>query len=92
MGFLNIILLILKYGPALFELIKSAIELIRWLRSNDEEAAQLVEAEVSLDEMAKRCKKSKDSTELKMFVENLKARKEQVIAKKAAAEAALKGL
>ena len=92
MGFLNIILLILKYGPAVFELIKKAIELIRWLRDNDEEATKLAEAEVSVTEMAKRCKKAKDNTELKTFVENLEARKEQVLAKKKEAELALKGL
>jgi predicted RecB family endonuclease len=91
MGFLNIILLIIKYGPAVFELVKKAIELIRWLRDNDEEA-QLAEAEVSVTEMAKRCKKAKDNTELKTFVGNLEARKEQVLTKKKEAEAALKGL
>ncbi len=92
MGFWNIILLIIKYGPAVFELIKKAIELIRWLRDNDEEATQLAEAEVSVAEIAKRCKQAKDNTELKTFVDNLEARKEHVLAKKKEAEAALKGL
>jgi hypothetical protein len=92
MGFLNIILLIIKYGPAVFELIKKAIELIRWLRDNEDEASHLVNAESSVEEIAKRCKKSKDNSELKEFVDSLEARKEQVLAKKAEAEAALKGL
>ena len=81
MGFLNIILLIIKYGPAIFNLIKAAIELIRWLRENDDEVKTLA-TEMCVEEIAKRCKKSKDMTELQTLVDNLKVRKEQVRAKK----------
>lgn len=96
MGFFSILLIILKYGPAVFNLIKAAIELIRWLRNNDEEYslkfADEAPIEADLKSMAKRCKKSKDLSELQNYVDNLKARKEQVIVKKMEAEQSLKGL
>jgi len=79
MGFLNIILLIIKYGPAVFELIKKAIELIGWLRENNGE--KLAEAEVSLKGMAARGKKAKDYSELKDYIAELERKKAEVEAR-----------
>ena len=79
MGFLNVFLLILKYGPAVFELIKQAVELIRWLRENNDE--KLAEAEVSLKGMAARGKKAKDYSELKGYIAELERKKSEVEAR-----------
>ena len=96
MGFFSILLMIIKYGPAVFNLIRTAIELIRWLRSNDEESSLKFADEAPIAEdlktMAKRSKKSKDLSELKNYVDSLKARKDKVMARKMEAEAQLKGL
>jgi|688.fasta_scaffold587173_2 hypothetical protein len=81
MNFISILLFLLKYGPAIFEFIKAAIDLIKWLRKNDDQAAvSMTEASVKqeLNEIAKRCKKSKDMTELREYVANLQARKEEI--------------
>jgi len=79
MGFLNILLLIIKYGPAVFELIKKAIELIRWLRENNDE--KLAEAEVSVNSMAARGKKAKNYSELKDYIADLERKKAEVEAR-----------
>ena len=79
MGFLNIILLIIKYGPAVFELIKKAIELIRWLRENNDE--KLASAEVMVKIMAARGKKVKDYSELKAYIAELERKKAEVEAR-----------
>jgi hypothetical protein len=88
MNFISILLFLLKYGPAIFEFIKSAIDLIKWLRKNDEQAAvSMTEASVKqeLNEIAKRCKKSKDLTELRLYVKELENRKAEVERRQAGA-------
>ena len=87
MGFWSIILLILKYGPAVFELIMKAIELIRWLRNNDNDEAIVSlgddkKVAADLKEMARRCREAGDYKELYELVDTLKARKETVLARK----------
>jgi len=79
MGFLNILILIIKYGPAVFELIKKAVELIGWLRENNDE--KLTAAEVSLNAMAARGKKAKDYSELKDYIAELERKKAEVEAR-----------
>lgn len=85
MSFISIILFLIKYGPAIVELIKAAIDLIKWLRKNDEERVEFAdEASVKsrLEGMAKRCKQKKDTQELRDYVEKLRARKAEVERKK----------
>jgi len=96
MNFISIILFFIKYGPMFFEFIMKAIELIRWLRKNDDEAkvrfASSESVKSELDGIAKRCKKSKDMSEIKDYIAGLEARKAEVIEKKKKAEADLAGL
>jgi len=79
MGFISILMFLIKYGPAILNLIKTAITLIRWLRENDEQAAvQFADSatiEVNLNGMAQRCKKRGDNTELHAYVLELQTRK-----------------
>jgi hypothetical protein len=85
MSFMSILLFLLKYGPSIFQLIKAAIELIRWLRENDDEAVMFADAESvksHLDRMAKRCRAARNNVELEQFVENLRRRKEIVMEKR----------
>ena len=81
MGFISILLFLLKYGPAIFELIKAAIELIRWLRKNNEPAAMSMSESNFKDELngiARRCKRFKNLTELRLYVQDLENRKKEV--------------
>jgi hypothetical protein len=83
MGFWNIILLIIKYGPAVYELIKKAIELIRWLRNNDDDQNIVSlgddqKVATDLKEMARRCREAGNYTELYELVDRLESRKAEV--------------
>ena len=87
MGFWSVILLIIKYGPSVFELIKKAIELIGWLRDNDDDETIVSlgddkKVQADLKEMARRCREAGDYTELYDLVDRLKNRKLDVIARK----------
>lgn len=82
MGFISIFIFLLKYGPSIFQLIKSAVELIQWLKKNDTESvSQFADPEpikVRLHDMARRCKDKKDRGELNDFVTRLQIRKLEV--------------
>jgi len=82
MGFISILMFLIKYGPAILNLIKTAITLIRWLRENDDQAAvQFADAknvEATLDGIARRCKKRGDNAELQSYVDILQERKASV--------------
>ena len=82
MGFVSIIMFLLKYGPSIFQLIKTAVELIRWLKKNDESSAKTFAYEApvkeQLNDMAKRAKATKDHKELLEYIERLKQRKAEV--------------
>ena len=82
MGFISILMFLLKYGPAILNLIKTAITLIRWLKENDDQAAvQFADSknvEASLDGIARRCKKRGDNAELQAYIDILKERKATV--------------
>jgi len=82
MGFISILMFLIKYGPAILNLIKTAITLIRWLRENDEQAAvQFADSatiEVNLNGMARRCKRRGDNAELQSYVDILLERKASV--------------
>jgi len=84
MGFISIFIFLFKYGPSIFQLIKSAVELIRWLKKNDEPQNVTSFAEEDpvkerLHGMARRAKVSKDQSELKDFVSRLEHRKAEVL-------------
>lgn len=83
MGWMSIILFLLKYGPSIVELIIAAIKLIRWLRDNDKSVAFGDDAQVKthLTMLADKAKKGKDLAELRDYVEKLKARRAEVEAK-----------
>lgn len=88
MNFISILLFLLKYGPAIFEFIKAAIDLIKWLRKNDDPAAMTMSEsglKQELNDIAKRCKKSKDLTELRLYVKELENRKAEIERQKAGA-------
>lgn len=87
MNFFAILMFLLKYGPSIFQLIKAALDLIKWLRENDVDAKEFADAEpikMKLDGMAKRCRKSRDRSELANYVEQLRKRKAEVEAKRKA--------
>jgi hypothetical protein len=79
--------LIIKYGPSIFELIRKAVELIKWLRDNDNDENIVAlgddkKVQADLKEMAQRCREANDFTELYELVDSLKSRKKEVMAKK----------
>lgn len=82
MGFVSILMFLLKYGPSIFQLIKSAVELIKWLKNNDQNSFVAFADGESLKQrlhgMAGRCKRMNDHTELEKFVAMLKQRKAEV--------------
>lgn len=81
MNYISILIFLLKYGPSIFEFIKAAVELIKWLRKNDDiSLVNVTDASIKaeLNDMARRCKKSKNFTELRLYVQDLKNRKKEV--------------
>ncbi len=84
MGFWAIILLIIQYGPMIFNFIKAAWELIQWLRQNHPTGAPHLgsdsECLANLKAMAARAKATRDYSELQTYVAKLQEQKAAVIA------------
>lgn len=88
MSWLTILLFILKYGPAIFELVKSIFDLIEWLRERDpktlvdkvgfKSAYDRKELMRALTDMAAEAKRQKDTSALVGLRDKLAARRAEL--------------
>lgn len=77
---ITLVTLLLKYGPAIYELVKAGVDLIKWLKKNDRttELRGGANVELQLKDAVRHFKETRDDRMIRQLVGQLRERKMSV--------------